>query len=109
MNVESLQKQSESALSLHFVSLIQVFKHFGRTGGQGAEGAACGDGEVVATAVVLAGVSLAGGLPPEPGVVLTISKVDGTHCVQTVLILVLVIVDVVCTVCTIVLPSEVVV
>ena len=44
MKLESLQKQSESALSLHLVSCIQVLRQLGRTPGADGAGAGAEDG-----------------------------------------------------------------
>ena len=81
-----------------------MLRHFGKTGGHGTDGCSCTAGDVVVAAgLVLAAVVSGGDLMS------VISRVDGTHWVQTVLMLVLVIVEVVWTVLTIVLDSEVMV
>jgi hypothetical protein len=89
VKLESLQKQSESALFLHLVSCIQVFRQLGST--PGADGAGPAGAEDEATEEAGAGeVGCCGELGVEAGAE---DAGGATHLVQTVMMEVLMMVE----------------
>lgn len=90
MKLESLQKQSESALSSHLVSCNQVFKQLGRTPGADGAGGAGAAEDGAEGAAGAEGAGCCGELGTEAG---ADDAGGATHFVQTVEIDVLVMVE----------------
>ena len=104
MKEESLQKQSESALSLHLVSCTQVFKQLGRT--PGADGAGPAGAEDETTGAGAEEEGCWGELGVEAGA----DDAGGAmHLVQTVIMEVLTMVEMLCVTTGIGTPAEVIV